>query len=345
MTFLSRLLFNRPRLTRSWQVRAGPPSFQSQVRAGPPPLQSPPSLLSQMRGEGGSSTASITSITSIKNEGWGRVLHLSITEEGGSSTASITSITSTQVMGEGRSSTDQPEQIFSSCWSSFSKARWLHQTVVVSLVRNVMSGDIWLVAIELQQATASLARHAIAVAVPSSHRVALVAQAAQTKVCVLTITIFQANLPSVLFLNQQWVSYAVDNNSTQTISPLFHACAPWESINHVATLTERSRFRYLKLPARRSSGPARPPAPTNHLSVDDKQHQDDTSNHNHHQKTSATITTTRRNVSSCFLKLLKMICNDFLVVKVNCWSYVFNIIQSIRILRNIKDKKIAEKSV
>ena len=38
--------------------------------------------------------------------------------------------------------------------------------------------------------------------------------------------------------------------------------------------------------------------------------------------------------------LLKMICNDFLVVKVNCWSYVFNIIQSIRILRNIKDKKI-----
>jgi len=40
---------------------------------------------------------------------------------------------------------------------------------------------------------------------------------------------------------------------------------------------------------------------------------------------------------------LKMICNDFLVVKVNCWSYVCNIIQSIRILRNIKDKKIAEK--
>jgi len=40
---------------------------------------------------------------------------------------------------------------------------------------------------------------------------------------------------------------------------------------------------------------------------------------------------------------LKMICNDFLVVKVNCWSYVFNIFQSIRILRNIKDKKIAEK--
>ena len=45
------------------------------------------------------------------------------------------------------------------------------------------------------------------------------------------------------------------------------------------------------------------------------------------------------------LKVLKMICNDFLVVRVNCWSYVFNIIQSIRILRNIKDKKIAEKSV
>ena len=33
---------------------------------------------------------------------------------------------------------------------------------------------------------------------------------------------------------------------------------------------------------------------------------------------------------------LKMICNDFLVVKVNCWSNVFNIIKSIRILRNIK---------
>ena len=46
-----------------------------------------------------------------------------------------------------------------------------------------------------------------------------------------------------------------------------------------------------------------------------------------------------------FRRDLKMICNDFLVVKVNCWSYVFNIIQSIRILRNIKDKKIAEKSV
>ena len=26
---------------------------------------------------------------------------------------------------------------------------------------------------------------------------------------------------------------------------------------------------------------------------------------------------------------LKMICNDFLVVKVNCWSYVFNIVKSI----------------
>jgi len=33
---------------------------------------------------------------------------------------------------------------------------------------------------------------------------------------------------------------------------------------------------------------------------------------------------------------LKMICNDFLVVKVNCWSCVFNIIKSVRILRNIK---------
>ena len=26
---------------------------------------------------------------------------------------------------------------------------------------------------------------------------------------------------------------------------------------------------------------------------------------------------------------LKVICNEFLVVKVNCWSYVFNIIKSI----------------
>ena len=26
-------------------------------------------------------------------------------------------------------------------------------------------------------------------------------------------------------------------------------------------------------------------------------------------------------------KSLKMICNDFLVVKVNCWSYVFNIMK------------------
>jgi len=45
-----------------------------------------------------------------------------------------------------------------------------------------------------------------------------------------------------------------------------------------------------------------------------------------------------------FIVIVKMICNDFLVVKVICWSYVFNIIQSIRILRNIKDKKIAEKA-
>ena len=36
------------------------------------------------------------------------------------------------------------------------------------------------------------------------------------------------------------------------------------------------------------------------------------------------------------LNWLKMICNDFLVVKVNRWSYAFNIIKSIWILRNIK---------
>jgi len=35
-------------------------------------------------------------------------------------------------------------------------------------------------------------------------------------------------------------------------------------------------------------------------------------------------------------KALKMICKDFLVVKVNCWSYVFNIIISMWILRNIE---------
>ena len=40
---------------------------------------------------------------------------------------------------------------------------------------------------------------------------------------------------------------------------------------------------------------------------------------------------------------LKMICNDFLVVKVNCWSCVFIIIQPIWILSNIKNKKIVEK--
>jgi len=40
---------------------------------------------------------------------------------------------------------------------------------------------------------------------------------------------------------------------------------------------------------------------------------------------------------ACVCKVaLKMICNDFLVVKVNCWSNVFNIIKSIWILRNIK---------
>ena len=42
-------------------------------------------------------------------------------------------------------------------------------------------------------------------------------------------------------------------------------------------------------------------------------------------------------------KALKMICNDFLVVKVNCWSHVFNIIQPIWILRNVKNKNIVDK--
>jgi len=40
---------------------------------------------------------------------------------------------------------------------------------------------------------------------------------------------------------------------------------------------------------------------------------------------------------------LKMICNDFLVVKVNCWSHVFNITKYMRILRNVKNKNIVEK--
>jgi len=40
---------------------------------------------------------------------------------------------------------------------------------------------------------------------------------------------------------------------------------------------------------------------------------------------------------------LKMICNDFLVVKVNCWSYVFNIMKYMWILRIVKNKNIVEK--
>jgi len=43
--------------------------------------------------------------------------------------------------------------------------------------------------------------------------------------------------------------------------------------------------------------------------------------------------------------ILKMISNDFLVVKVNCWSYVFNIMKYMSILRNIKNKNIVEKNV
>jgi len=40
---------------------------------------------------------------------------------------------------------------------------------------------------------------------------------------------------------------------------------------------------------------------------------------------------------------LKMICNDFLVVKLNCWSYAFNIMKYMWILRNVKNKNIVEK--
>jgi len=38
-----------------------------------------------------------------------------------------------------------------------------------------------------------------------------------------------------------------------------------------------------------------------------------------------------------------MICNDFLVVKVSCWSHVFNIMKYMQILRNVKNKNIVEK--
>jgi len=34
-------------------------------------------------------------------------------------------------------------------------------------------------------------------------------------------------------------------------------------------------------------------------------------------------------ITGTYEQFLKMICNDFLVVKVNCWSNVFNIIESI----------------
>jgi len=40
---------------------------------------------------------------------------------------------------------------------------------------------------------------------------------------------------------------------------------------------------------------------------------------------------------------LKMICNDVLVVNVNCLSYVFNIMKSILLLRNVKNTTILEK--
>ena len=39
----------------------------------------------------------------------------------------------------------------------------------------------------------------------------------------------------------------------------------------------------------------------------------------------------------------KMICNDFLVVIVNCLSSVFNIMKSILLLRNVKNTTILEK--
>jgi len=47
-----------------------------------------------------------------------------------------------------------------------------------------------------------------------------------------------------------------------------------------------------------------------------------------------------------YLKLsVKHDMHDFLVVKVNCWSYVFNIMKYMWILRNVKNKNIVEKNV
>jgi len=40
--------------------------------------------------------------------------------------------------------------------------------------------------------------------------------------------------------------------------------------------------------------------------------------------------------------MLKMIRNDFLVVKVNCLSSVFNIMKSILLLRNVKNATVLE---
>jgi len=46
-----------------------------------------------------------------------------------------------------------------------------------------------------------------------------------------------------------------------------------------------------------------------------------------------------------YLNSLKMICNDFLAVKVNCLSSVFNIMKSVLLLGNVKNTTILEKSV
>jgi len=42
-------------------------------------------------------------------------------------------------------------------------------------------------------------------------------------------------------------------------------------------------------------------------------------------------------------RCLKMICNNFLVVKLNCLSAVYNIMKSILLLRNVKNTTILEK--
>jgi len=56
-----------------------------------------------------------------------------------------------------------------------------------------------------------------------------------------------------------------------------------------------------------------------------------------------TIISERGKITDTWHADLKMICNDFLVVKVNCCSYVFNIMKYTWILRYVKNKNIVAK--